>query len=323
MATSGSYNFATSRDEITKYAFFNLALLNEGGDLTASQITEGSFFLNILLKAWQEKGMPLWALKSGYILPLHDTNSFSVGTGSTSHVVTSYVTTSLSANAAAAATALTVSSISGISNADAIGIELDSGNIHWTTVNGAPSGSTVTITAGLATAATSGSRVYAYTTTNRIQRPLKIVQAFRRDMHNNNDVPMWIYTRDEYLDIPNKTIEGPPLALFYDPQIGTAAATAYAGVIYQWPRYQNGDFLVGFTYQQPFADMDSGTDELDFPQEFYLAVIWNLSAILLNKYAIPEDKAKIILSQAKQFKDEAFDFSVEEGSYRIQPDTQF
>lgn len=71
--------------------------------------------------------------------------------------------TTLSSGATTNATSLSVASATGILNGQSIGILLDSGAWHWTTVNGAPSGNTVTIATGLPSAAASGKRVLTYT----------------------------------------------------------------------------------------------------------------------------------------------------------------
>jgi hypothetical protein len=48
---------------------------------------------------------------------------------------------------------MVVDSITGVASGDIIGVALDTGLWHWTTVNGAPSGSTIVLTAGLPSAA--------------------------------------------------------------------------------------------------------------------------------------------------------------------------
>jgi hypothetical protein len=55
-----------------------------------------------------------------------------------------------------------VDSITGITNGDNIGVELDDGTMHWTTVNGAPSGTVITLTAVLPSATAIDNRVYAH-----------------------------------------------------------------------------------------------------------------------------------------------------------------
>ena len=79
MSTSGSVNFATSRDEVIKYALLNVGGIAEGGTPNATQITQCSYYLNGIVKLWQTEGMPLWALKTGYVFPIHDTNEILLG----------------------------------------------------------------------------------------------------------------------------------------------------------------------------------------------------------------------------------------------------
>jgi hypothetical protein len=73
-----------------------------------------------------------------------------------------YTSTTLTATAAAGATSITVASISGIQNGDALRINLDGGGQSEVTVSGAPSGHTVTLSSGLLAQASSGNAVYDY-----------------------------------------------------------------------------------------------------------------------------------------------------------------
>lgn len=69
------------------------------------------------------------------------------------------LSTTLTANAASGATALTVSSITGFADNDEIEVTLDSGTVQATTVNGAPAGTTINIDDALTHAAASGNVV--------------------------------------------------------------------------------------------------------------------------------------------------------------------
>src|SRR3990167_9718369 len=159
MASSGSYDLSITRDDIITAALQLAGIIGEGETGTSAQISEAALLLNMIVKLREADGMPLWALKRGYILPFTGTSSIN----NDSHVVTAYDTTTLSADSIASDTTLTVTSITGFSNADQIGIELDDGSVDWTTINGAPSGTTITITTGVTTAASSGNRIYGYT----------------------------------------------------------------------------------------------------------------------------------------------------------------
>lgn len=72
------------------------------------------------------------------------------------------VDTTLTADASSGNLTITVADIAGIASGDVIGVKLNTGLYHFTTVNGAPSGSTVTLTAALSgtgVVATSGNAV--------------------------------------------------------------------------------------------------------------------------------------------------------------------
>ena len=66
--------------------------------------------------------------------------------------------TTVNGDEASGQTVITVTTATGINSGDIVGVVLDSGLTHWTTVNGAPSGSNVTLTVALPSAAASGSR---------------------------------------------------------------------------------------------------------------------------------------------------------------------
>lgn len=74
-------------------------------------------------------------------------------------LVSNDTATTLSVSAVLGETSLTVASIVGFTAGAPIGIRLDDGTQHITTINGAPAGSTIVITTGLASAAASGNAV--------------------------------------------------------------------------------------------------------------------------------------------------------------------
>ncbi len=77
-----------------------------------------------------------------------------------SNIVQTMGTTTLSAAAAKNATAVTLTSVSGLADRDAIGIELDNGDCHWTFSDGTPAAGVVTLGSYLPGAASSGNTVH-------------------------------------------------------------------------------------------------------------------------------------------------------------------
>jgi len=303
LTTSNSVDFSVTRDNLITLAYQHVGVVGDGETASADQITEGALLLNMLVKARQADGMPLWALKRGFILPLTGVSSITMGS---SHAVTTYVTTTLTADSAATDTTLTVTSITGISTAHVIGIELDDGTVDWTTVNGAPSGTTVTITTGVTTAASSGNRIYTYATTNRVTRPLKILQANILTPADDLGQPIRVITRDEYFSLNNRTLATGPNTLFYDPQL--------TGVVYFWPRFTTGTEIIEFTYHRPFEDFDATGDTPDFPQHWYMALMTELAWALGAKGGVPPEERGALFKEAQFYIEQARTADPEEGS---------
>lgn len=311
MATSGSVNFSTSRDEIIKYALLNVGGIAQGGTPTATQYTDCAFLLNGIVKLWQTEGMPLWALKQGYIFPIHDTNQVLLGPtgGKASH---SYTQTTIGADEASGQTVITVASISGISNTDIIGIEQDDGTIHWTTVNGAPASTEVTLTTALTDEASEGNYVYAYPTSAQIHRPLRIIHAYTYDFANSTGQPLTLVSSTDHFDLGHVEIESYPLQFAYSPQLTN-------GIFRFYPRFQDGNKIIVIYFQRPFEDFDASSDEPDFPQEWYLPLVWMLSWALGPSHGVPIDERRVWFAEANALKEQLLSFGMEEGSIRFEP----
>ena len=320
MASSGSYNFAVTRDDLIKAALQYVGIVGEGITPSANQVTEAALLLNMIVKLREADGMPLWALKRGFILPFSGASSIN----SDSHVVTAYDTTTLSAASAASDTTLTVTSITGFSASDQIGIELDDGSIDWTTVNGAPSGTTITITTGVTSAAASGNRVYGYTASSeRVQKPLRILQA------NTLEVSSGISTEiksdmsiTDYWNLSSRTSEGEPNTLVYTPRPSSDTALETNGIFYVWPRFQDGKTIIEFTYHRPFMDFDASTDNPDFPQAFYLPLMLELAVLLGATGGISIEERRELRKEAAYYLEQALFTVAPEGSFRMVPDTR-
>ena len=302
-------DFGYTRTQVIESALRKCGVLRANVSASSDQLTDGALVLNAILKSFASSGMPLWAIKEGAVFPIHDINTVTLGP-SGGHAATTWVHTQLAAAGAAAATTITVDSITGMSASDQIGVELDSGNMFWTTISGAPSGTTVTLASGLTTAAAIDSHVYTYT--NKTVRPLKIIQAQKLDYTNSSETPINIVSRDEFLRLSNKTAEGEPNQIWYDPQITR-------GVLSFYPRFSNGNSIIKIYFQRPFEDMDAAGDTLDFPQEWESAIVWELAAQIGFDKGVPERKLGMIQQKAVYEKTKVEEFGQEEGSVFLIP----
>ena len=312
MTTSGSVDHSVSRDNLIYDALSIAGATGPEDTPVASWVTHAARQLNNVFKAWEGLGVSLWARKTGYILPVSGTNQTLAGAGGGAFT-NSYTQTTLSADASSGASTIEVTSATGISASDYIGVELDDGSMHWTTVNGAPSGTTVTLTAVLTDDATSGDYVYVYTT--KAPRPIHLLQAWVHDQTGDTDTPIEVEPKAIYDDMGSKSTEGSPTQITYDPQLTN-------GVFFFYPRFSDGREVIGVVYQRPFEDFDASTDTPDCPQNWYDALMMALAVRLAPVYGMPAPDRQILRQEAKDALQMALDSEPEDGSLTIIPDVR-
>jgi hypothetical protein len=150
--------------------------------------------------------------------------------------------------------------------------------------------------------------------------PLKVLQA-RYVLSGNAPVPMNVYNRYDFNLLPQlSTITGTPVNLYYQPLAeSTSSAT---GTIQVWPTPSDSTTQIIIEYQRPFQDMDAATDDLDFPNYWTQAIVYNLAWALAPEYGIPPTDRGILMKEAEYFHEQALGFGSEESSIFFQPDWQ-
>lgn len=295
MTTSGVVTFNRTRNEIIHQAGRKVGAWAAGETVNAQAMTDFAESLNIMVKHWQGQGIQIWRTTQAALFLQKSQAAYSIGSTSTDHATESFVETSLGTAEAASSTSLGVSSITGISNGDYIGVELDSGSFHWTTVNGVPSGTTVVITSGLASAAAVGNRVVTYTTS--LVRPLKVFGAQRFNFDSDLATPLQEFDRLEYMDMPNKTTGGPINAWYYERRGGANTL----GLLYAWPQPDSINDYVTMTVARPIQDFTVAGDNADVPTEWLQTLIFNLALVMAPEYDVPPAKFNMIKEFAGQY----------------------
>lgn len=312
MARSGSYNFALNRDTIIKRAAQLCNLVNRNQALRADDLNYAVDIFQSMIKLWQAEGIQLWNRRQATIFPAYQDERYSISSSTTEHVTNSYVNTTLSGAEASGQTALSISSSAGMTAADYVGIELDDGTRQWTTIASVDSSTQITVNDALTGAAASGNTVVAYTS-KIADRPLRILDMRVVDLNNNKDsISMNIIDYAEYFNIPVKTTDGQPFNFFYDKQLD-------AGIVYVFPRPNDVDKLLEFTYHEAIEDVDSSTDNVDFPAEWTLPLIYGLAAELCVAYGKFQE-LQIIEPKAQMYKKIVQDFDSDEAPMYILPD---
>lgn len=283
MSTSGSYNFFIRRNELVKASMRGIRALRAGRDPTADQITDFSQSLNLMLKQWQGKpdfarGLKLFSRKRLHLFLAKGQQRYTIGPATGDARCTElFGRTTISANEAAAQTVLSITSNADATSfpgqtqtmaaSDFIGIELDDGTLHWSTISGTPA-ATATIANALPSQASAGNFVYWFTT--RAQMPIEIEHALLRDS-DYKDRDLIVYREvAQYERIPDKFADGDPNCLLFEPQLINSVVTF---------DYQPDDVtkFVRMTAIYPAEDMDSINDEFGFPQVWHNAIKWGLA----------------------------------------------
>lgn len=309
MPSSNSYNFSVTRSDIIEEAYELAGMYSEGDTLSSDDISVAARKLNMMVKGLMARGIHLWGITQATLFLVKGTGSYSIGPTGT-HCSSAYVNTTLSAAAASGATSITMASTTGMSASDNIGILLDDGTIHWTTISGAP-GSPTTIASGLASAAASGNVVFTYT--SKVQRPNRIIvdTVYRRDI-NNNDIPIELVGRTTYLSLTSKTSQGKAVQCWYDP-------TLTNGTLYLWPTPNLATDVIRFSFERPFQDFDAAGDEPDFPIEWAEPLAYGLGT-RLGFGLIPPERYRTLKLEADEKMFIAMGFDRENASIFFAPD---
>ena len=307
MSRSGSYDLGPVGDDILRGAIRivkGIGGVAPTGKTGQSEVIQTREACNIMLKEWQAQGVGLWLKKELYVFLAYRTGSYSLGASGDQATLT-LVETELSSSSAAADTTLTVDSITGVTDGDVIGIELDANTLEWTTVNATPSGSVITITTGLTSSAGIDNNIYTYTTIS--QRPLEILEA-RLHRDDETETPLNILTRQEWMDYANKTSNGLPNSIFYDSQLDS-------GILNVWPRPEKVNDYIKLTCKYPIQDIDAAANDPDFPAEIYRAVKFNLAVDISHEYTgVDMDRYYALKKKADQLFTTISMFDAEYGS---------
>ena len=343
MTTSGTVTFTMTRDDICNASLRLVGAIdpeNTAG-ATTNQVTYAAQALNLLIKQWEAIGLQLWERRYGAIFPQVNQQVYVLGDPSASsgdHACVSsplgygFIKTNLTNPAVAGATTIVLDTISTQSVALApvkrdvpmasvglpaitiastwyIGIQQDNGIIFWTTVNGAPSGTTVTLTAGLTYAASASNTVYSYQT--KLVRPLRVLDGFFRQ-NAGNDIPALIIPRENYNRFGMKSSNGTTIQLYYDP-------SENKGNLYVYPTTNVINGVLYIEYTSPIQDMDASSDNFDFPQEWLNALKWNLALAIAPEYEVAETKFKQLQFMAEASFEMVKPYDQEFASMYIQP----
>lgn len=143
--------------------------------------------------------------------------------------------------------------------------------------------------------------------------PLHLLQAYRQDSGSTTKIEMQIIPNYNYNLYPTSS-GGIPIQISYQPFINY-------GQLSVWPTPDTTATTTNITviYQAPFEYFNSATDTMGFPEEWYMAVVYNLAVALAPEWGIPLADRSLLLKEATLYLEQAKAFGNEDGSLFVQP----
>ena len=260
-----------------------------GEPLSADTIHDVALTLNLMLKEWQTYGWYLWLEEEATCFFADGQYEYTIGSAASDDNATlSHVKTEIYSAASAAQTSIVLDSTSGMTAGDYIGIEEESNYLQWTTIGSVDTASQVTLASGLTYSTVVDNHVYAYTT--KMQRPLAVRNA-RLEYEDQHEVTLQTLSRDEWFDLADKTTEGVPVNIYWNPKKSS-------GKFYVWPRPSTVKHRLRFTACMPFTEFTSATQAPDFPEEWYDALTWCLAAEVAPEFGVAMDRITYLETKA-------------------------
>lgn len=193
---------------------------------------------------------------------------------------------------------------------DNIGIELDDGTRQWTNIVTVDSSTQVRINVALTDAAAVNNSVFTFT--DFIDRPLRVLSARREFIGDNSEIPINIWSREDYFNQPDKSGQGTVVNVYYSPQL-------INGRMYVWQTTNDVDQIVRFTYERPLDIFTQNADSPDFPSEWFEVLKINLAARLAPEYNVDINIWDRLVASGDELLNRILGFDEEPASFSIQP----
>jgi len=298
---SNSTNYSIDRDTLIRMAFETFGAATEGEPIQPEMIKVAARWLNLQLKNYTTLGFKMWKRERKTISLTASQNMYTIG------------------QKARGASTLTTSGklvdssgrfVNDVSVGDTV---LNTTDSTSTTVTAIDSVNILSLAADIFTLG----QGYEITDSDvSLGRPDRILEC---DRHNtsNISVSMTPLSLEEYENLPNKTQEGIPIQYFYDPVLTS-------GNFYVWLTPDTAaaaEYTIEIIAATQVHDMDTSTDEFDFPQEWLLPIAINLGYQLEIIYGgMSASSQQVKRFEAKSMLDDVANYDQDTTSVFISPD---
>ncbi len=310
MAVSTDTRFSPAATFLITEALRILGVINEDEIPDAGMFVTGMYTLNSLMKELEATGIHVWTEQEAILFLQQYQRIYRLG-GTTSDKAcdaNSWIQSTLLNGAAAAATALTLTSTSGMSVGDNFGVVMNSGANFWTTID-TIANPVVNLVDALTGPVSAGAVCFTYAPANQLLRPLRVPFARRLQYANGATfstvtaaAPDWggiitpltpMMARQDFMDLPQPNNPGLVTQAFYNP-------SREQGEMWVWNVSQTAGYALRFTAYRPIANFTSGANTGDLPDEWTNALTWILAKELAPRYSVPAERWDRVMTVASQ-----------------------
>jgi len=313
MAFTTSADVKLTATDIITESLELIGILAEGEAPSANQTTSSLRTLNNIIKLWSADTQ-IYA-QGEYRLDLAaGTNQYSLGTANVGYIPNKILNATLinaayydSPNYTLTYDTLAVSTFS----ADEV-VTFSGGSTGTVATDNGATSMTIRITEGDAVPANDETMLGTGGATAAVNgTPVALAQT-----GSASEIPLHPLTQQEWYALTEKTTQS-RVTQYFQKRNAVGVATD----LYVWPTPADTVYDMKLWLQYPLRDVDAGTDDVYFTQEWFLALSFELAFVLGHKYGISETERDRIKGAADEYYDMASSYDVD-GSLYFQPGYQ-
>ncbi len=317
---ASSFGLTFTRNDLIKAALRSLGVIGQTQAPSPEDYTFCSEALNLMIKAWMNKGATLWKIQEILVPMVNTVPLYPIGP-TAGYLATSGVTITAGGIGTNGTYALGIADAGG--GTTAAGTYTVSGGTITAVDITAPGSGYVSPILSFPSGGVAGQDVTIVPiglTTARVNRILDQGNFIRNDV-TLYDNPISMISRNDYNGLGNKLTNGnTPSQFWYDPAFTTTNDNGNLRVNpVPGPMITHTMHLMGHII---LDDTTAVGGLFDFPQEWLNCMKWGLAREMITEYGVDEKTEERIEKRFQEYKDEAFNFSVEESSTRFSYDSQ-
>lgn len=303
MAVSGTNTFSYTRDKLINAVLRRLKVISLGQTPEPEDYTNCSEALNTMIKSWSLSGQALWTTEALSFTLIAGIREYPVGVLGGTLQSQGITITNPGSGGVDGTYSLSITDATGTG---ATGSYTVAGG-SLTSISISNSGSKYVSPAfSFAASSLVGATVSVIVCGKLASKPLAFADGKLTEGTTESNLEE--IARKDFVTLNYKnTVTQTPTRYYFDLQRDTATI-AFDSL----PNVSGGIFTGQI--QRQFFDVNSSTDNLDFPEAWYNALLWGLCADLATEYSVQLELLQYYESKAVAAKKEAFDESVEDVS---------